>query len=245
MVRCLAELGEFVEGMVVGAEALRIAEVEHVPTRLTALGLGLLHLRRGTLGQAIPLLERGLEVGSLVELPLAVMRFAAPLSHAYALAGRPADALRLAEQTTEQFAALKALVIYTANAPWVGEAYLLVGRPEDAARLAGRALELCREQRERGHEAWTLRLLGDIASYPGAAGAEAAAAHYDQAQALAAELGMRPLLAHCHHGLGTLCRRTGKLPKAREHLATATALYREMGMTYWLGPAEAELKELA
>ena len=56
---------------------------------------------------------------------------------------------------------------------------------------------------------------------------------------LATELGMRPLVAHCHLGLGTLYRRTGDSAKAPEQLTTATTMYREMGMTIWLEKAEA------
>ena len=56
---------------------------------------------------------------------------------------------------------------------------------------------------------------------------------------------MRPLVAHCHLGLGKLYRRTDKRKRAREHLTTATTLYREMGMAYWLEQAEAEMRELA
>jgi hypothetical protein len=56
---------------------------------------------------------------------------------------------------------------------------------------------------------------------------------------------MRPLAAHCHLGLGKLYRRTGQREQAQEHLATATAMYREMGMTYWLEQAEVELQALA
>ena len=37
-----------------------------------------------------------------------------------------------------------------------------------------------------------------------------AAAHYRQARALAEALGMRPLQAHCHHGLGTLYATVGQ-----------------------------------
>ena len=54
---------------------------------------------------------------------------------------------------------------------------------------------------------------------------------------------MRPLVAHCHLGLGKPYRRTGKHEPAWEHVTTATTLYREMGMTYWLEKAEAELKD--
>lgn len=68
---------------------------------------------------------------------------------------------------------------------------------------------------------------------------ETAEGHYRDALALAAELGMRPLVAHCHFGLVTLCRRTGRVDQADEHLVTAAALYREMGMGLWLSRAEA------
>ena len=52
---------------------------------------------------------------------------------------------------------------------------------------------------------------------------------------------MRPLVAHCHLGLGTLHRRAGDQTKAQEHLTTAATLYREMGMTFWLEKADAAL----
>jgi hypothetical protein len=55
---------------------------------------------------------------------------------------------------------------------------------------------------------------------------------------------MPSLIAHCHLGLGKLYRRTDKRQQAREHLATATRMSREMGMTYWLKKAEAEATNL-
>jgi hypothetical protein len=68
--------------------------------------------------------------------------------------------------------------------------------------------------------------------------------HYQQALALATELSMRPLAAHCHLGLGKLCRRTGKGEQAQEHLTTATTMYRDMDMRFWVEQAEAELRKL-
>src|SRR5262249_52823599 len=70
----------------------------------------------------------------------------------------------------------------------------------------------------------------------------AAEGYYREAFALANELGMRPLAAHCHLGLGKLYHRTGDAAKAHEHLTTASTLYREMGMTFWLEKAEASLE---
>jgi lipopolysaccharide biosynthesis regulator YciM len=52
---------------------------------------------------------------------------------------------------------------------------------------------------------------------------------------------MRPLVAHCHLGLGQLYRRRGNREQAQEHLTIATTMYREMDMTYWLEKAKTEL----
>jgi hypothetical protein len=62
--------------------------------------------------------------------------------------------------------------------------------------------------------------------------------------ALAEPRGMRPLVAHCHLGLGKLYRRAGKREQARDHLTTATTMYREMDMRFWFDEAEAELAAL-
>ena len=61
---------------------------------------------------------------------------------------------------------------------------------------------------------------------------------------LAEPRGMRPLVAHCHLGLGKLYWRTGKREQGRERLIAATTMYREMGMRFWLEQAEAESRKL-
>jgi hypothetical protein len=86
-------------------------------------------------------------------------------------------------------------------------------------------------------------VLGEIAATASPLDADGAEAHYRQAMALARQLGMRPLIAHCHLGLGKLYHRTDKREQTREHLTIATTMYREMGMTYWLEKAEAEMRE--
>ena len=97
---------------------------------------------------------------------------------------------------------------------------------------------------ERGAEAETLRVLGAIAAAGGAADPGAAATRFQEGLALAVELGMRPSAAHCHLGLGKLYRRTGDAAKAEEHLTTATMMYREMDMGFWLEKAEVAFKEV-
>ena len=54
---------------------------------------------------------------------------------------------------------------------------------------------------------------------------------------------MRPLVAHCHLGLGTLYGRMGWVEHARAELSVAIELYRAMDMTFWLPQAEAALAQ--
>src|SRR5262249_42947411 len=82
------------------------------------------------------------------------------------------------------------------------------------------------------------RLLGEVASTADPPDLEGARAHYGRALALAEELGMRPLIAHCHAGLARLCLRMGEPHAAEAHGATAAALYREMGMMHGQEQAE-------
>jgi tetratricopeptide (TPR) repeat protein len=122
---------------------------------------------------------------------------------------------------------------------------LLAGRLEEAHALAERALALTRERQERGNQAYVLCLLGDIAAQYEPPEAVQAEDHYLQALTLAGELGMRPLQAHCHRGLGTLYAKTGQWEQARTELAAAIALYRAMDMTFWLPQTEAALAQVA
>jgi tetratricopeptide (TPR) repeat protein len=126
----------------------------------------------------------------------------------------------------------------------LGEAQMLDGHLDEADRLATRAVEVARAHKERGHEAWAYRLLGEISACREPAAVDPGSSRYRDALVLADELGMRPLGAHCHLGLGKLYRRTGQRQEAQEHLATATTMYREMDMRPWLEQAETELKGL-
>jgi tetratricopeptide (TPR) repeat protein len=123
----------------------------------------------------------------------------------------------------------------------LGEARRLAGHLEEAQVFAELALAHAREHRERGHEAYALRLLGDIAARREPPERESAETHYQQALALSNELGMRPLMAHCHLGLGTLFAKAGQAEQARAELETAIEMYHAMEMTFWLPQAEAAL----
>jgi tetratricopeptide (TPR) repeat protein len=125
----------------------------------------------------------------------------------------------------------------------LGEACILADRFEDAFGFAWRALTLAREGGQRGYEAWALRLLADVTARRDSP--ELADGHYRDALALGQELGMRPVVAHCHLGLGKLYRRTGRPEQVKEHLTTAVTMYREMDMRFYLEQAEAQLRELS
>jgi hypothetical protein len=125
------------------------------------------------------------------------------------------------------------------------ESYVLADRPEDARTLMERGLMLARRHGHRGAEACALRLLGDVASHQDRLDLTVAEARYGAALALAAELGMRPLVAHCHLGLGRLHARTRKGEEAREHLTIATTMYREMDLGFLSQKVETTMAELA
>jgi class 3 adenylate cyclase/tetratricopeptide (TPR) repeat protein len=242
---CLAELGEFEEAMAHGEEAVRIAREFDHPHSL-AYGhrsLGLISLRRGDASSAILPLERAVEVCRVAQVRLPFDIAAGHLGYAYALVGRLPEGVSLMEEALADPAATG-----TTNHPlllaYLGEAHLLARRREDALEVVRRALALAHRQKERGNEAWILRLLGEITEQSDPPDQESAPAYYRQALARADELGMRPLAAHCHLGLAKLYYRTDKRDQAQGHLATAVTMYREMGMRFWLEKAEAEMRSL-
>jgi class 3 adenylate cyclase/tetratricopeptide (TPR) repeat protein len=245
LVRSLAELGDFREGNIHGTEAMRIAETVEQPFSLSGayLGLGFLHLRQGDLPQAIARLEKGLEICQTADVPLQLPFAVGALGYAYTLSGRLAEAQPLLKQAVELSAA-RLVSQYPLWAAHLGEAYLLAGRLEEAHQLAERALARARDAKEQAYEAYALRLYGEIAAPRTPLEVEPAAAAYQQAIALADALGMRPLQAHCHRGLGTLYATIGQQEQARAELATAIEMYRDMAMTFWLPQAEATLVQV-
>ena len=125
------------------------------------------------------------------------------------------------------------------NVVWID----LAGRLEEAHALAEHALAHAREHQERSNQAYALRLLGEIASHGDPSEVTQAEEHYNQALAVADELGMRPLQAYCHRGLGTLYAQRSRREQAHTELSTAITMYRTMDMTFWLPQAETALAE--
>jgi class 3 adenylate cyclase/tetratricopeptide (TPR) repeat protein len=243
----LIERGEFDQGMIQAQEGIRLAEALDHPYSLThaLLCSGRLHGGRGGLSQAIRLTERAFALSNEWNLTQLSPMVADVLGHLYALSGRMAEGVTLLEKGLKAMESMSMIQWRSPLIARLGETYLLASRTKDALKLMGRGLTLAREHGHRGSEAWALRLLGEIALHDGHPDVATAEAHYGAALVLASELGMRPLVAHCHLGLGKLYRRTGKRREAQEHLTTATTMYRKMDMGFWPEQAEAEMKELS
>jgi DNA-binding winged helix-turn-helix (wHTH) protein len=209
---CQAECGAFTAGLAMAEEGLRLAEIAHDPfSQIEACyGVSVVYRRQGDMPRALPMLERAIGLCQEWHIPLFLPRYTAALGLTYALEGRVAAGLALVEQGMEQTVARGrprglALVV-----TWLSEAYLLAGRLEEARQRAAQAVDLARQHQQRGTPAWALWLLGESTARQASPEGEPAADYYRQALTLAAELGMRPLQAHCHVSLGTLYVKIGQ-----------------------------------
>jgi len=181
-------------------------------------------------------------VAEATDLPLMAHAIQTFVGYAYLQADRFKEACSALERAEAYAESIGFMSFHPLGLTYLSEAYLRCGHVNQAAPLAKRAAELTLKYGQRGYYAWALRLLGEIASHPQHMDEATAESRYRESLVLANELGMRPLVAHCHLGLGKLYGRTGKRQQAHEHLAAATTMYREMGMTYWLEKVEAEMR---
>jgi tetratricopeptide (TPR) repeat protein len=247
LVTSFAQLGRFAEAAQCGAEMLQLAESMQLPftVGLAHQTMAGFHLLKGDWARARSQIEQALAVfrtsNALLMLPGAIATSAWVLAQL----GEAREALtRLQEgdELLERLAARGMIMQLSGAYHALGRACLVLGRLDDARRLVNCAVEFSAGR--QGLMAHALHLRGDIATHTDSFDAETGEAHYRQALALAEPRGMRPLVAHCHLGLSKLYQRTGRREQAGEHLATATTMYREMDMSFWLEQLEAETREL-
>jgi class 3 adenylate cyclase/tetratricopeptide (TPR) repeat protein len=238
----LAELGKVGEAFALAEEAVQIAESHGHRFSSVAghWGVADLYLAIGDATKTIAVLEPSVEV-CRTHGPIWFPGVAATLGLAHSRAGRAAPGLALLEEARDSAVHTADLLYQPGRLAALGEAYLLAGRRDDARATAQQALTLARAQHERGNEGRALHLLGEIAGSDQPPVLVHAEGYFQEALALAEELGMRPLVAHCHLGLGTLYRKVGDHEQAKVELATAAELYRAMEMPFWLAKAEAAL----
>ena len=195
LVLCLAEQGRFDEAAAHAEEAVAIAEVENHAFSLVVVqaGRGILYGRRGDYAKAIGFLEQGLVMSHGSDIPLLFPLIAAPLGWVYARAGRHDEGLGLLQDAVQRAEAMQFAANHALRLAWLAEVYLLAGKGDAAKRLALSALEFALRHGERGHHAYVLRLLGELAMKESVPDVEQAAEHYRAALALAQMLGMQPL----------------------------------------------------
>ena len=248
LVMSLAELGQFAGAVRHEADMLRLAGLtQHATTVGQAhFAAGRLHLLRGDWATARAHLDRGVASCRTGSINLSLPRAVAALARVLAQVGESNGALGLIREGEALFQHVAAQgsgghlgLGYVS----LGQACLLLGRLDEARAMADRAVDIAPSH--PGTIAHAQHLLGDIATHPDRADADSAEAHYRKALVLAEPHSMRPLVAHCHHSLGKLYRHGGGPAQAREHLTTATTMYRDMDMRYWLEPAEADLRRLS
>ena len=247
LAQTLGQLGTFAEGRRHGEEALRLATLagRGVTPIVAHVCLGELYLAQGDLEHAIRVLEQGLALcrasgyrGGFLQA------IVTGLGYASALQGRLAEGRALLEEAISESTRPGGLVGLAYGVAWLSEVCRLAGHSEEAWQHARQALDLARQQKARGDEALALHQLGVVHAHADPPDVAPAEAHYRQALALAEVLGMRPLQAHCHFGLGTLYTKIGRREQARAELSAAIELYRAMEMTFWLPQAEAGLAQV-
>jgi tetratricopeptide (TPR) repeat protein len=226
----LSELGEFERAHALAAEGLRLADAaQHAYSVCHAcLGLGGTRVRMGDFEAAVTVLARGFAVSE--QVPLLRPPIAADLGVALARCGRVDEGRAHADAAVEGATRMGRMSRLALLLVKCGRIHLLAGDTAAAMRLATTALKLATEQKERGNEVYARHLLGELHA---AAEPAAARRYFQDALALADELGMRPLAAHCHAGLARLHAQAGEPEQAGAERAAAAAMYRAMAMRFW------------
>ena len=229
-----AHLGRFADAIAYARDAMDIAQSSsHLHTVVEAHGaLGGVRLEQGDLTTAFREFENAMDL--LKRRNIGNPNVLSGFGYVCALSGRVADGLSFMEASVVGEASISAMGLgLSVRLSRLAEGYSLAGRTAEAADRATSAIDLARKHKERANEAWALRTLANIIAARDRSGDEAAR-HYEAGLALARDIGMRPLVAHCHFGLGKLYSRTGKGQRSIKQLATAATMYRDLGMSTWL-----------
>lgn len=240
----LCELGRFPEAEASAREALELAEAIGHPQTIAAglVSVGTFYVRQGDVGYAVGPFERARDLCQRHDIPLFRPAISSFLGYALALSARFTEAESILRQALEQAALMRMGNFHSQMLMWLGEARFLMGAVEEASELAKEALRNTRECHEAGLEAWALRLAAEVATRHEVL--DVPEELYRQAMQRADHLGLRPLTARCHFGLGSLYRRAGKDQDAHTHLGAAAALFRKMQMPLWIDRVDAELRML-
>jgi class 3 adenylate cyclase/tetratricopeptide (TPR) repeat protein len=241
----LAELGEFEEAEKWGQEGIEISNQGKNLFSATWIHgcLGTVYLLKGKLKSAIKALEQALALCHEAEVLSAFSFIAASLGHTYCLLGNPDAALSTLEEAVEPHKSDPSAVptIYPLTA--LAEVYHFKEQTDKAIHNLETAFDIVKQKGEHGFGAWALYYMAKIQSQGEPKQVKQAIQSFCHAKKQAEELGMRPLLAHCHNGLGQVYLKKGKTLEGCSELGTALDLYRSMGMDFWIPEVESTLKD--
>jgi len=133
------------------------------------------------------------------------------------------------------------LALWTLN---LAEGQMAAGQLDQARETTRHALDLAVSHKERGHQAWAWRLLGDLDSRGDAAALAQAEESYRRALNTAEELRMQPVIAHAKMGMGRVMRLRGDRERAEEYLVTAFMMFRGMDVPFWVRRCGEEMMQL-
>ena len=240
---CLERLGSFDAALRWAEDAVRIADgIDSLQAQVWACyTLGHVSLARGDAALSLPALERALTLCEKGEFPVYRPRVLGALGQARAFTGKLDDGLALLDEALKEARITRVVYGYTALLIAQAETHVESSQLDDAARIAAEALPPARERGEHGDEGWLSGVLGAIALRRGRSGVDEARARFEEGNAIARELAMRPLEARCLAGLGEADLLAGQPRDAQAHLAEAVSLLRSAAMHRWLAPAAALL----
>jgi tetratricopeptide (TPR) repeat protein len=195
---------------------------------------------RGDFAQALPLARRATDLAQINGLVSTLPFCLSVLGLSVSGLGRPEEGVPLIERGIETAETRRIMFWHRLSVGALAEAHWLAADLERSADIANKGLGLARRYLEPGSEAWFHCVLGDVCVAMNS-DLSVAEEHYRAALALAEGLRLRPFVARCHAGLAAVCTRRGNSRAAKQHFRTATAMYREMRMTYWLQKAEARM----
>ncbi len=242
----LAELGEFQEAEERALQGVQIAEQGNnlFSTTFAYAWLGTVYLLRGALDRAIKSLEKALAMCREADVLAAFSFTAASFGHAQSLLGDPDHALPILQEAVRPQKVSFSVVPSGYPLTALAEVYRLKGETKKAIQHAEEALSIFRQREERGFAAWACYYMAKIQSEDKSVQVQHAIQTYRQALEQAVRLGMRPLAAHIHLGLGQLYLKKGESTEARSELMAAIDLYRTMNMSFWLPEVESALAKI-
>jgi PAS domain S-box-containing protein len=253
LIRGLAQTGHFSETLEYGNEAIQSAvERDHPFSIVYAYyAAGAVAVIKGDFDHAIGPLEKGLRVCESAEIPVQQPLIVSCLAVAYAFIGRFDEALGLLDSITDRklwvrgTGTRKVPLGKAMGMVWQVETYMFAGRHSEAEVLARQALEVFRENKDRGSEAWLRYLLAELLVRHHPSSFSQAEESYRAASILAHELGMRPLQAHCYLGLGQIYAQSKNTRMAQSEIGTARELYHAMHMSFWVDKSASALTAIS